>query len=153
MRTPKPQEVSVCETLCLGSASRPLSLLSRLHWSVCGSNHIHILIYSHVHHSFSTQQTLCHVFQNSSRQGHVTQIFLDVWSLLKVWSPYQNPHSQSKLSFSYQLITDKSCMTIIGLKCITLFFILRFSPGWACTSFIHAVVSTEFICASTLLYQ
>ena len=36
MRTPKLQEVSFCETLCLMSASRLLSLSSRLHWSVRG---------------------------------------------------------------------------------------------------------------------
>jgi hypothetical protein len=37
MRTPKLQEVSFHETLCLLSASRLLSLPSRLHWSVRGS--------------------------------------------------------------------------------------------------------------------
>jgi hypothetical protein len=35
MRTPKFQEVSFRETLCLVSAPRPLSLPSKLHWSVC----------------------------------------------------------------------------------------------------------------------
>jgi hypothetical protein len=36
MKTPKPQEVSFHETLCLVSASRLLSLSSRLYWSVRG---------------------------------------------------------------------------------------------------------------------
>ena len=38
MRTPRFQEVSFSETLCLMSASRLLSLSSRLHWSVCSNS-------------------------------------------------------------------------------------------------------------------
>ena len=40
MRMPRFQEVSFSETLCLVSASRLLSLSSRLHWSVRGRYHV-----------------------------------------------------------------------------------------------------------------